>query len=32
MRHSEALDETLDPRTMTPNWYAREMRLAHMLP
>ncbi len=27
-----ALDAPLDPRTMTPVWYARETRLAHMLP
>ncbi|WP_300038550.1 type IV secretion system DNA-binding domain-containing protein [uncultured Roseobacter sp.] len=32
MRPNTALDETLDLRTMTPNWYARETRLAHMLP
>ena len=32
MRPNEALDETLDPRTVTPDWYARETRLAHMLP
>lgn len=32
MRPNTALDETLDPRTMTPDWYARETRLAHMLP
>ncbi|CUJ41786.1 type IV secretion system ATPase VirB4 [Cognatishimia activa] len=32
MRHNEGLGETLDPRTLTPNWYARETRLAHMLP
>ena len=25
-------DETLDTRTLTPDWYARETRLAHMLP
>ncbi len=25
-------DERLDPRTLTPDWYARETRLAHMLP
>jgi len=25
-------DEVLDPRTLTPDWYARETRLAHMLP
>ena len=25
-------DETLDIRTLTPDWYARETRLAHMLP
>ena len=25
-------DAALDPRTMTPDWYARETRLAHMLP
>ena len=25
-------DETLDTRTSTPSWYARETRLAHMLP
>jgi len=25
-------DEALDTRTQTPNWYAREARLAHMLP
>ena len=25
-------DEVLDPRTLTPEWYARETRLAHMLP
>jgi len=25
-------DETLDARTLTPDWYARETRLAHMLP
>jgi len=25
-------DEALDTRTQTPNWYARETRLAHMLP
>ncbi len=27
-----ASDETLDTRTLTPGWYARETRLAHMLP
>ena len=32
MRHSEALDETVDERTLMPAWYAREKRLAHMLP
>jgi type IV secretion system protein VirB4 len=25
-------DETLDERTLLPDWYAREKRLAHMLP
>ena len=25
-------DETLDTRTLMPDWYAREKRLAHMLP
>jgi type IV secretion system protein VirB4 len=25
-------DETLDTRTLMPNWYVREKRLAHMLP
>ena len=25
-------DDILDPRTLTPGWYARETRLAHMLP
>ena len=25
-------DAALDPRTMTPEWYSRETRLAHMLP
>ena len=25
-------DDALDLRTMTPDWYARETRLAHMLP
>ncbi len=25
-------DAALDARTMTPDWYARETRLAHMLP
>lgn len=32
MRPNEALDETLDPRSLTPDWYARETRLAHLLP
>jgi len=32
MRPNPAMGETLDLRTMTPNWYARETRLAHMLP
>ena len=32
MRPSTALDETVDLRTMTPDWQARETRLAHMLP
>ncbi|MCI5112681.1 MAG: type IV secretion system protein B4 [Marivita sp.] len=32
MRHSEALGETVDERTLMPDWYAREKRLAHMLP
>lgn len=32
MPRDEARDEALDPRTMTPDWYARETRLAHMLP
>lgn len=32
MRPSTAGDEALDLRTMTPDWYARETRLAHMLP
>ena len=25
-------DETIDERTQLPDWYAREKRLAHMLP
>ena len=25
-------EETVDPRTLMPDWYARERRLAHMLP
>ncbi len=32
MLRDEACDAALDPRTMTPEWYARETRLAHMLP
>ncbi|MEQ8294709.1 MAG: type IV secretion system protein B4 [Roseovarius sp.] len=32
MRHNEALDATVDQRTLMPDWYAREKRLAHMLP
>jgi type IV secretion system protein VirB4 len=28
----DAFDAAVDPRTMTPVWYARETRLAHMLP
>ncbi|MER3355595.1 MAG: hypothetical protein RLQ73_16715, partial [Hoeflea sp. D1-CHI-28] len=32
MRHNEAQGDALDPRTLTPAWYAREARLAHMLP
>ena len=32
MPRDDARDETLDPRTLTPTWYARETRLAHMLP
>jgi hypothetical protein len=32
MPRDEARDAALDPRTMTPDWYARETRLAHMLP
>ena len=28
----DARDAALDARTMTPDWYARETRLAHMLP
>ncbi len=32
MRHNEALDDALDPRSLTPSWYAHETRLAHMLP
>ena len=32
MRPNTARDEALDLRTMTPDWYARETRLAHMLP
>ena len=32
MLRDEACDAALDPRTMTPEWYAHETRLAHMLP
>ena len=32
MPRDDAPDAALDPRTMTPEWYARETRLAHMLP
>ena len=32
MRPNNALDEATDLRTMTPDWYARETRLAHLLP
>ena len=32
MPRDDAHDAALDPRTMTPVWYARETRLAHMLP
>ncbi|KZY33164.1 type IV secretion system protein B4 [Roseovarius sp. HI0049] len=32
MRHNEAQGDALDLRTLTPAWYAREARLAHMLP
>ena len=32
MHPNRAKDEALDLRTMTPDWYARETRLAHMLP
>ena len=32
MPRDDAHDPALDPRTMTPEWYARETRLAHMLP
>lgn len=32
MRSNESPDEMLDHRTLTPDWYARETRLAHMLP
>ena len=29
MRHNEALDDAVNPRTMTPAWYAPAARLAH---
>ncbi len=32
MPHELGLGGALDPRTMTPVWYTRETRLAHMLP
>ena len=32
MHPNRAGDESLDLRKMTPDWYARETRLAHMLP
>lgn len=32
MLRDEPRTEPLDLRTMTPDWYARETRLAHMLP
>lgn len=32
MHSNVAGDEVLDTRTQTPSWYARETRLAHMLP
>ena len=32
MHRDETGDETLDTRTLTPDWYERETRLAHMLP
>ena len=32
MPRDDARDAALDARTMTPEWYARETRLAHMLP
>jgi len=32
MRHSAAPDETYDERTLLPDWYTKEKRLAHMLP
>ena len=32
MRPNEVLDETLDERTLMPDWYGREKHLAHMLP
>ncbi len=32
MPRDDARDAALDARTMTPDWYARETRLAHMLP
>ena len=32
MPRDDARGAALDARTMTPDWYARETRLAHMLP
>ncbi|MEQ6204782.1 type IV secretion system protein B4 [Sulfitobacter sp. HNIBRBA2951] len=32
MPRDETNDEAVDTRTLTPTWYARETRLAHMLP
>jgi len=32
MPRDETSYEAVDPRTLTPEWYAREIRLAHMLP
>ena len=32
MPRDDTRDAALDSRTMTPDWYARETRLAHMLP
>ena len=32
MPRDDAREVALDPRTMTPDWYASETRLAHMLP